>query len=340
MTQPVLRTEKLAKTYALGFFRRKVEAVRDVSFSVQPGEIFGLLGPNGAGKTTTIKVLMGLVRASRGQAEIFGRPAGDRRAKEDLGYLPESPYFYDYLSGREFLVLVGQLCGLARRQSGRRADELIERVGLGQAGNLALRRYSKGMLQRIGLAQALVHEPKLVVLDEPLSGLDPIGRKQLRELIAGLKAEGRTVVLSSHIMSDVEMLVDRVTIVVRGRTVATGRLEELVNARVLSTEVLVAAPSPELVTTLEQAGHAPQVIGETLHIVLDGEQPVDDVIDLIRAQKGRILSIVPRKESLEDVVVREALAPAAQEEGEKKKTEKKKTEEKNEANRESEEKSA
>ncbi len=304
---PALYTKSLVKTFALGFFRKKVEAVRDVGFAVNRGEIFGLLGPNGAGKTTTLKVLMGLVKRTSGEATVLGRPPADRAARQQLGYLPEAPYFYDYLSGRELLVLVGELCGLSRRDAGKRASSLLERVGLGHAADLAMRRYSKGMLQRVGLAQALVNEPQLVVLDEPLSGLDPIGRKQLRELIAELREEGRTVLFSSHIISDVELLADRVTIVVRGKTVATGRVEELVDARVLATEVLVGKPEGQaLGEALSGAGFESEPIGDLLRIEQLGDAPVDPLIDLLREHGARIVSVTPRKESLEDLVVRRA----------------------------------
>jgi ABC-2 type transport system ATP-binding protein len=317
-TGPVLYTDKLVKTFALGFFRKKVEAVRDVGFAVQRGEIFGLLGPNGAGKTTTLKVLMGLVKPTAGAATVFGLPPSDRTARQRLGYLPESPYFYDYLSGRELLVLVGELCGLSRRDARTRAGALLERVGLDDAGDRAMRRYSKGMLQRVGLAQALVNEPQLVVLDEPLSGLDPIGRKQLRELIAELRQEGRTVLFSSHIISDVELLADRVTIIVRGKTVATGSVDELVDARVLATEVVAQTPESddELHAALEAAGHSSARIGDRLRIEQLGDDAVDPLIDLLREHGARILSVTPRKESLEDLVVRRAEdgeASAAQE---------------------------
>ena len=206
---PMMRTEALSKTYAVGFFRKKIRAIESVTLTVQPGEIFGLLGPNGAGKTTTLKILMGLVQPSSGLAEVLSRPVGDISAKRRVGYLPESPYFYDYLTAREFLVLVGQLFGLSRREAKLSADRLLEQVGLTKSAKMALRRYSKGMLQRVGLAQALINDPDLVVLDEPLTGLDPLGRKQLRELIEGLRVAGKTIVLSSHVLSDVEALADR-----------------------------------------------------------------------------------------------------------------------------------
>ena len=304
----VLSAEHLAKTYAVGFFRKKVKAAQDVSLKVSRGEIFGLLGPNGAGKTTTLKMLLGLVRPSSGKAAVLGRPIGDLGAKARLGYLPESPYFYEYLSGRELLVFMGKLFGLSRVESARRAGDLLEQVDMVRAADLPLRRYSKGMLQRLGLAQALINNPELVILDEPLTGLDPLGRKHLREVIASLRTEGKTVVFSSHILSDVEMLADRVVIVVRGRTVASGRMHELVNPEVLSTEVRVLRASAELVEALEQTDHRVVRQGDRVSVTVDGDGPVDAVLELVQRHDGRVTEVAPRKESLEDVVVRQALA--------------------------------
>jgi len=299
-----MRTEHLAKTYVIGFFRRKVRAIVDVSLEVESGEIFGLLGPNGAGKTTTLKILLGLIRPSSGKAELLGLPVGDIRAKRRLGYLPESPYFYDYLTGRELLIFMAKLFGMSRSEARRKADRLLERVGLTQAANLALRRYSKGMLQRVGIAQALVNDPELVLLDEPLTGLDPLGRKDLRELIAELRQQGKTVVLSSHILADVELLADRVAIIVKGKTVNTGPLQQLLDARVVSTDVVVSGVPDDVVHSLEQQGQAVRRVGDSVQVRLDGDRPVDDVLERVRAAGGQVHSVTPRKESLEDLVVR------------------------------------
>jgi ABC-2 type transport system ATP-binding protein len=300
----VLRTEHLAKTYVLGFFRKKVRAITDVTLRVEPGEIFGLLGPNGAGKTTTLKVLLGLVRKSSGTAEVLGRPVGDIRAKRRLGYLPESPYFYDYLTGRELLTFMAKIFGLSRAEGRRRAERLLERVGLAGSADLALRRYSKGMLQRIGIAQALINDPELVILDEPLTGLDPLGRKDLRELIGELREQRKTVVLSSHILSDVELLADRVAIIVKGKTVNIGPLSELLDARIVSTEMVVATAADELVSALAEGGHSVQRIGDAVRITIAGGEGVDEVIDRVRREGCGVQSVIPRKESLEDLVVR------------------------------------
>ncbi len=239
MAEPVIAVEELRKTFAFGFFRRKVQAVRGISFSVERGEIFGFLGPNGAGKTTTIKMLMGLIFPTGGKLNLLGRPVPDVGAKRRLGFLPESPYFYDYLSGRELLDLAGRLFDLQSVERRRRAEALLARVGLADAAALPLRKYSKGMLQRLGLAQALVNDPELVVLDEPMSGLDPIGRKEIRDLIAQLRSDGKTVFFSTHILSDVEMLCDRCAILVRGQLRDVGPLDRLLSPKLLHTEVVV-----------------------------------------------------------------------------------------------------
>ncbi len=287
MTAPIVEAEHLQKTFALGFFRKKVRAVDDVSFTVEKNEIFGFLGPNGAGKTTTLKMLMGLIFPSRGQARIFGRPISERAVKQRLGFLPENPYFYDYLSGLELLDLMGHLFALPRAERRRRARALIERVGLARAGDLALRKYSKGMLQRLGIAQALINEPELVVLDEPMSGLDPIGRKEIRDLIVELKHEGKTVLFSTHILSDVELVCDRVAIVVGGRMRDVGPLKQLLSPRLIDTEVV-----------LEKDGAV-----EPLRLAPDAD--VDAALRDALAAGKKIVSVTPRKESLEDLFVRE-----------------------------------
>jgi ABC-2 type transport system ATP-binding protein len=283
----VVRAVGLAKHFRVGFFARRVDAVHEVSFEVRRGEIFGFLGPNGAGKTTTIKMLMGLIRPTSGHAEILGRPVPSRQAKQEVGFLPESPYFYDYLTGMELLDLMGRLCGLDARERRRRGGELLERVGLSAAKDRALRKYSKGMLQRVGLAQALINDPHLVVLDEPMSGLDPIGRKEIRDLILSLREEGRTVLFSTHILSDVELLCDRVAMVVGGRLRDEGPLDQLLSPRLLHTEVVFEREGAK-----EAQRFAPDV-------------DVDAALrEALNAGK-RVVSVTPRRESLEDLFVRE-----------------------------------
>jgi ABC-2 type transport system ATP-binding protein len=304
MSDVVLRADDLAKTFRLGFFRKRIEAVKQASFEVRRGEIFGYLGPNGSGKTTTLKMLMGLVFPSRGRAEVLGRPVPDRRAKRRLGYLPESPYFYDYLTPEEFLDLVGALFDVKRAERRARADRLIERVGLSSARGRPLRKFSKGMLQRIGIAQSLMGEPELVVLDEPMTGLDPIGRKEIRDLMLDLKREGRTVLYSTHILPDVEMTCDRVAMIFAGRIRSVGPLSQLLTARLLSTEVCLrpgAAGLPEL-----PAGARKSENPDGLLIDLPANADVDAFLRAVLAAGARVHSLTPRRESLEDLFVREA----------------------------------
>jgi ABC-2 type transport system ATP-binding protein len=225
---PAIEIAGLVKTFRVGFFRSRVEAVRGVSFEVCRGGIFGLLGPNGAGKTTILKVLMGLIRPDAGTLRILGRDARQPASRRRVGFLPENPYFHEYLTPRELLEFYGRLLGLGAGEIRRQRDELIERVGLADAARRPLRKFSKGMLQRIGLAQALLGDPELLVLDEPMSGLDPLGRRLISDLIEERHRAGVTVVFSSHILSDVERLCDRVVILHRGRKVADGTLDELV----------------------------------------------------------------------------------------------------------------
>src|SRR6476660_5493328 len=222
----VVQTEQLSKIFRVGFWGKKVTAVDGINLEVRPGEVYGFLGPNGAGKTTTLKMLMGLIYPTSGQAWLFGRDLGDPQTKARLGFLPESPYFYDYLTSREFLGFYGHLFGRGGSVLGTRITDLWELVGIAHAKDLQLRKCSKGMLQRVGVAQALINDPERVVLDEPMSGLDPIGRRQVRDLIAGLRDTGVTVFFSSHIIADIEVLCDRVAILQKGRLAHLGRLEE------------------------------------------------------------------------------------------------------------------
>jgi ABC-2 type transport system ATP-binding protein len=330
----VLRAENLAKTFRLGFFRRRVDAVHDVSFSVHRGEIFGFLGPNGAGKTTTLKMMMGLIYPSAGRAQVLGLPVGNRAAKRRLGYLPETPYFYEYLTPEEFLDFAGALSDVPPRERRRRANQLIARVGLEHARARPLRKFSKGMLQRIGIAQALMGDPELVILDEPMTGLDPVGRKEIRDLILELRQEGKTVFFSTHILPDVESTCDRVAILVGGRLRSVGRLTSLLSARLLSTEIVVrAAPRialPDLppgTRRLSGAGaretSSQDARAETgdnaadVALELPPDVDVDAFLRAVLSTGASVVSVAPRRESLEDLFVREAArdpdtrAPAA-----------------------------
>ncbi len=226
MSTPIVQVKDLHKTFHIGFWRKRVDAVRGISFAVERGEFFGLLGPNGAGKTTTLKTVLRLIFPTRGSVELFGQPL-ERESFARIGYMPENPYVYQYLKPLEFLDLCGRLLGMSAKARKKRADELIEKVGLEHAIGRQIGRFSKGMTQRVGLAQTLLHDPELIILDEPMSGLDPVGRKQIRDLLAEQHAAGKTIVFTSHILSDVETLCDHVAIMRRGKIAARGALDEL-----------------------------------------------------------------------------------------------------------------
>ncbi len=282
------------------------KALSGLSLSVSLGEIYGFLGPNGAGKTTTLKILMGLITATGGRAEVLGKPAGDVPTRRRIGFLPESPYFYDYLTAEEFLGFYGHLAGLKRAELGARIDALLAQVGLTDARSRQLRKFSKGMLQRIGLAQALIHDPELVILDEPMSGLDPIGRKQVRDLILSLRDHGKTVFFSTHIIPDVEMICDRVGIVVRGKLLASGRIEELLSGgHTHSVEIVCEGLDAEQVTPVAPGAQRVLQQGRQCLIVLPGPEHLDDVLSGIRSRGGRLLSVVPQKRSLEELFLQQ-----------------------------------
>ena len=302
----ILKTEGLSKTFKVGFWGRSVTAVHGLDLDVRKGEVFGFLGPNGAGKTTTIKMLMGLIYPTSGQAWLFGRPIGDQESKARLGFLPESPYFYDYLTGLEFLQFYGHLFGLRGVALGKRIDELLELVGMSHARDLQLRKFSKGMLQRVGIAQALINDPELVVLDEPMSGLDPVGRKEIRDLIMRLKESGKTIFFSSHILHDAELLCDRVAIILKGRQVACGRVSELIDEGVAhSVEVVVDGLGPEGLARLRQLADRVIVQGPQILAVLSSRQHVGPVLEIIRGARATLVSLTPQKGSLEDLFIRE-----------------------------------
>ena len=250
MTDAAVAIRGLTKIFPVPLHRHSIVAVRDLNLRVEPGEVYGLLGPNGSGKSTTLKIILGLVSPSRGRTEIFGRDSRLVESREAVGFLPENPYFYKYLSGEETLRFFGRLCRLGGARLKNRTDELLELVGLTKARKRRLGTYSKGMLQRIGLAQALIHEPKLLVLDEPTAGVDPAGSRQIRDLIVDLKRRGITVLLSSHLLAQAQEICDRVGILADGALVREGRLEELI-AIENQTEFVVANASSGLVNEIE-----------------------------------------------------------------------------------------
>jgi ABC-2 type transport system ATP-binding protein len=306
-----IEIDNLTKDYTVGFGgRRRVRALDGVSLTVQRGEVFGFLGGNGAGKTTTIKILMRLMYPTAGSARLCGVDVDDVAMHARIGFLPEQPYFYDYLTARELVEYCGELFGLRRAQRRARAVELLERVHLDRgAWDRQLRRFSKGMLQRVGLAQALVNEPEVVVLDEPMSGLDPIGRRQVRDLIGDLRARGTTVFFSSHIVADIEVLCDRVAILRAGRVAHLGRLDDL-RQRVDSAghvEITVTGGAPERLRELlaKVEGARMEATPGGARIEVAEEQQVDAALAAARQGGARLVSVQPVRQSLEDLFVTE-----------------------------------
>jgi len=295
--------EGLTKTFRSGWpGLPPVTALSGLSLTVRQGEIYGFLGPNGSGKTTTLKILMGLMRATSGKAEVLGKPAGDVQVRRKIGFLPESPYFYDYLTAEEFLAFYGHLAGLERAELGRKIDHLLGVVGLTEARTRQLRKFSKGMLQRVGLAQALIHDPELVILDEPMSGLDPIGRKQVRDLILSLRDQGKTVFFSTHIIPDVEMICDRVGIVVKGKLLATGRVDELVrHEHTQSVEIVCEGIKVDEVPVIKAAATLVLQRGPHCLVALPGPDRQEEILAAIRAHGGKLVSVTPQKGSLEEL---------------------------------------
>jgi ABC-2 type transport system ATP-binding protein len=304
----VLEIDDLHKTFRIGFFRKRVDAVRGVSFSVRRGEIFGFVGPNGAGKTTTMKMVLQLIYPSRGSVRLFGMPAGDPSARMRLGYLPENPYIYTYLKPLEFLDLCGQLTGLDHATRTKRAKELIERLGLSHAADRPIGKFSKGMMQRMGVCQALLHQPELLILDEPFSGLDPVGRKDIRDALLEQRRQGKTLLLTSHVLSDVEMLCNRVGIVQRGRMTALGSLDELLRPEVRRVEIELAGVSAELRQELEQRGQDVRELHERVQVVVEGDTKVPAILQLAMERGASVHAIIPHRETLEDLFVRKAVA--------------------------------
>jgi ABC-2 type transport system ATP-binding protein len=296
----ILRTEALSKTFELRP-GKKIQAVDDLTLSVEQGEIFGFVGPNGAGKTTTIKMLMGLIFPTRGRAFIFDAPIPSEDAKARIGYLPENPSYHDFLTGMEAMRFFATLAGVPRAEQARRCEELLEMVGIAEAADRQVRKYSKGMQQRLGFAQALVADPAFVILDEPMSGLDPVGRKEVRDLILGLKRRGKTVFFSTHILPDVEALCDRVGVIVGGRLRDVGRLSDLLSARVKSVEATFVLPAGA-----EQVAHGRVLAsdGDRVTFAFDDEAAADDAVRAVLAAGGRVASLTPHRETLEDFFMR------------------------------------
>ena len=304
---PAIRIRDLTKDYSVGFWRRRnYRALDRLSLEIDHGEVFGFLGPNGAGKTTTLKLLMQLIFPTSGSAEILGRPVGDVAARQRIGYLPENPYFYDYLTAEELLVYFAHLFGYSAADARRRASDLLDRVGIGpERRRQQLRKYSKGMVQRVGIAQALLNDPEVIFLDEPMSGLDPLGRREVRALILELRDQGRTIFFSSHILADAEALCSRVAVVAGGQLAAAGRLTDMLAFQVRGWELVVANLRPEVAAKVgPRAQRVTEIAADRYAIELPLSEAPERVLSELMATGATLVSLNPIRDTLEDFFVR------------------------------------
>jgi ABC-2 type transport system ATP-binding protein len=313
MSMRALATFDLTKDYALGFWRKRpYRALDRLTLQVDTGEVFGFLGPNGAGKTTTLKLLMSLVFPTAGRAEILDRPLGDLAMKRRIGYLPENPYFYDHLTAEELLAYFAALFGYRGRDRRIRAARLLDEVGVGAERRLPLRKFSKGMLQRVGIAQALINDPELVILDEPMSGLDPLGRRDVRALILRLRDRGCTVFFSSHVLSDAEALCSRVAILANGRLVTAGRLSDMLAFRARGWELVMSHLTADLVAALASRVRGAVRIGEGRYAFdLSVDPPPERLVAELAAMGARLVSLNPMRDTLEEFFVQQVSSPEA-----------------------------
>ncbi|MCK6535336.1 MAG: ABC transporter ATP-binding protein [Polyangiaceae bacterium] len=307
MSDVLIGVQGLEKVFRQGFLRRRVHAVKGVSFQVQRGDIFGFLGPNGAGKTTTIKMLTGLIAPSGGTATLFGHPIPSAKAMQRVGFMPENPYVYPYLTPLEFVEMCARLSGLSGKKVRDRSRAVLEQVGIWYAADRPVRRLSKGMLQRTGLAAALVADPELLILDEPMSGLDPVGRKEVRDLIFEERKAGRTIFFSTHILSDVETLCDHVTILRQGLVVVSGRLAELLKSEVKRTDLVLLGADEAFEAKATELGHRARRAADRLIVEIEGQAQVGDFLRAALDAGVTVVEVAPRHETLEDLFVREAI---------------------------------
>jgi ABC-2 type transport system ATP-binding protein len=307
MAMAAIEILDLEKTYLVGFWRKRPKlALHPLRLTIAEGEVFGFLGPNGAGKTTTLKLLMGLVFPTAGTARMLGMDIDDPRVKSQIGFLPEQPYFYDHLSARELLNYYAQLSGMPAKGRSARVEQMLARVGLSDSAGVELRKFSKGMLQRVGLAQAVLHDPKLVFLDEPMSGLDPMGRREVRDLIQQLRSEGKTVFFSTHILSDAEALCDRVGIIHQGKLRGVGTVAELTSETQGKIEIIFCAQ--KVPADLTSHGAEARVSGDMVNAVLPQEWQ-DAALEVLRRESLKLISLTPVRGSLEDYYIQK-LRPA------------------------------
>jgi len=296
-----IETIELTKDYRVGFWRKRPQrALERLSLEVEVGEVFGLLGPNGAGKTTTLKILLGLAFPTAGAARVFERDPRDVSAHQNIGYLPENPSFYDHLTAQEFMTYAASIFGLSDRARSRQVGLLLERVGLTDSRNHPLRKFSKGMIQRLGIAQALINDPDLIFLDEPMSGLDPVGRREVRNLILQLKEKGKTIFFSTHILSDAETLCDRVAILDHGKLQGCGELREILEVGLSSTEIVLEKPNRDVIVALEPFASSIVRTGNRVLLTLGVESDLTEVLAEVVRSKAKLISLNPVRMSLED----------------------------------------
>ncbi|MCP5107701.1 MAG: ABC transporter ATP-binding protein [bacterium] len=297
-----LEITNLKKTFQSNFLIKKFHILKNINISVEKGEIYGFLGPNGAGKTTTIKCALGIIFPDAGEITLLGQPTKTTQSRKKVGFLPEHPYFYDYLTPVELLTFTGMLFSIPKEQLKKKTRELIEMVGLKGKENIKLRKFSKGMTQRIGLAQALVHDPDLLILDEPFSGLDPIGRKELRDIILSLKSAGKTIFFSSHILQDMELIVDKVGIILEGETRKEGKLSDLISLSVRNYEIVFSGLDEQVL----KDNNLPFTLQDKNYIIkADTNEETNRIISVINRGNGQIFSVTPAKMTLEDVFLEE-----------------------------------
>ncbi|MEO0096820.1 MAG: ABC transporter ATP-binding protein [candidate division WOR-3 bacterium] len=295
----IIFCENLTKIYRSGFWKlKKIVAVNKLSLIINEGEIYGLLGPNGAGKTTTLKMLVGLSRPTNGKITIMGKKPKSPEVRKEIGFLPEQPYFYEYLNGYELVYLTAQMYG--KEVTNKKIYEILELVGMLEAKDVYLKNYSRGMLQRIGLACSLITNPKILILDEPMGGLDPIGRKEIRDLILRLKKEGKTIIFSSHILSDAEMLCDRISILIKGEKVKEGTISEIVGEEVYEYEIIFSQVAEIYLPEIKRLARDLIKSGDKIMAICDNERKREEIIFLIQRFGGNLLALIPRRKSLEE----------------------------------------
>ena len=299
-----IEVTNVKKTFFTGLRRKRTDAVKDISFTVEEGEIFGFLGPNGAGKTTTIKAMIGLIRPTGGNIKLLGIPHENPEWRGRVGYMPEHPNFYDFLTGLELVTWFGRLSGLAGDEAERQAKVNLERVGLAHAMHMRTRKYSKGMLQRSGLAAALMGSPELLILDEPMTGLDPIGRKDIRELILELRDEGRTIFYSTHILPDVEMTCDRVSIIHKGVTQRTGTLREILGETTRGVSVVLTGLNEELTGRLKETHENAIQRAEEIEVFFDTPEPAREFMAEMMQAGATVVAFRPHEDNLESIFMR------------------------------------